>query len=334
MVPQGAAGGDGPGTCDGEAVRVASIDLGTGKRNMVVLGKDPRGSWALDLGGPETRHRSMLRVVATADADIGLPTFGPLLVHTGDRPVCTPEEPWRAHAFCTATGYLDVAVPDPVFGGWPEVGIDDFDETCRDVAAAGAAPAERPVAGWVGSLGTHPIRAELHRIGSAHPEQLEVRQVEWGPRNATGAQLGTVTGTHLTLADQCARWGALIDVEGLGYSGRLKILLHAGRPVLVQDRPWHEWWEDAFRPMEHHIPVQRDLTDLVDQVRWVQAHPEEAAAIGAAGQEVAGRLLTSAAAAERWAAVIRAHGVIPGPWAPPDLLPTLEAHLDTSGLVS
>jgi hypothetical protein len=314
-------------------MQVESIDLGAEHRHMVVLFKGGRGLRALDLGGPETRHQSMLRVVEAADAEIGLPSFGPLLVNTGDQPVCTPEKPWRAYSFCSSARHLDVAVPDPVFGGWPEVGIQDYDETCRAVAAAGAAPAERPLVGWVGSLATHPIRAELHRLGSRHPAELEVRQVEWGPRNADGVQLGTVTGVHLTLADQVARWGALLDVEGVGYSGRLKILLHAGRPVLVQDRPWHEWWQDAFQPMEHHIPVQRDLADLVERARWVREHPQEAAAIGAAGQALAQRLLTRAAAAERWAAVISAHDATPGPWAPPELLRVLGPHLAMGDLV-
>ena len=314
---------------------VESIDLGAAHRDMVVLCKDRRcGLRALDLGGPETRHRELLRLVETADAEIGLPTFGPLLLHTRDQPVCTPERPWRAYSFCSSASHLDVPVPDFVFSGWPEVGIQDYDETCRAVAAAGSAPAERPVAGWVGSLATHPIRVELHRIGMAHPSQLEVRQVEWGPRNAEGAQLGTVTGTHLSLADQAARWGALLDVEGAGYSGRLKLLLHAGRPVLVQDRPWLEWWQDALEPMEHYIPVRRDLADLVERARWVQEHPREAAAIGEAGQDLAQRLLTSAAAAERWAAIVSAHDGTRGPWAPPELLPALAPHLARMGLIS
>ncbi len=316
-------------------MRVESIDLGAAGRDMVVLFKDRRGDLCgLDLGGPETRHRSLLRLVEMADAEIGLPTFGPLLLHTRDQPVGTHERPWRAYSFCSSTTHLDVPVPDFVFGGWPEVGIHDYDETCRAVAAAGAAPAELPVAGWVGSLATHPIRAELHRIGSEHPAQLDVQQVEWGQRNADGAQLGTVTGTHLSLADQAARWGALLDVEGAGYSGRLKLLLHAGRPVLVQDRPWHEWWQEAFRPMEHYIPVRRDLGDLVERARWVQEHPCEAAAVGAAGQAVAKRLLSRASAAERWVAVAGAHDSTLGPWAPPELLGAIEPHLARMGLIS
>jgi hypothetical protein len=315
-------------------MRVESMGEGAVRRDMVVLFKGGReGLCALDLGGPETRHGSLLRLVEVADAEIGLPTFGPLLLHTRDQPVCTPERPWRAYSFCSSDDHLDVPVPDFVFGGWPEVGIHDYDETCRAVAAAGAAPAERPLAGWIGSLATHPIRVELHRIASEHPSLLDVQQVEWGPRNAVGEQLGTVTGTHLSLADQAARWGALLDVEGAGYSGRLKILLHAGRPVLVQERPWHEWWEESFQPMEHYIPVRRDLADLAERVCWVQEHPHEAAAIGAAGQALAQRLLTRSAAAESWASIVGAHASAPGPWAPPELIADLEPHLARMGLV-
>ena len=313
-------------------MRVESIDLGPASRDKVVLLKDPSsGLRALDLGGAETRHRSVLRLVEKAEAEIGLPTFGPLLLHTQDRPVGTPERPWRAYSFSTSAAHHDVPAPDFVFGGWPEVGIHDYDETCRAVAAAGSAPAERPGVGWIGSLATHPIRGELHRIGSQHPALFDVQQVEWGSRNTDGVQLGTVKGTHLSLADQAARWGALLDVEGVGYSGRLKILLHAGRPVLVQDRPWHEWWYGAFRPMEHYIPVRRDLADLVERACWVHEHPREAAAIGAAGQALAQRLLTNAAAARRWASLVAVHDDAGDPWAPPELLPALEAHLSGTG---
>src|SRR3712207_8790047 len=51
--------------------------------------------------------------------------------------------------------HTDVPVPDFVFGGWPQVGIEDFDATCRAIAAAGERPAERPVAGWIGRSEEH-----------------------------------------------------------------------------------------------------------------------------------------------------------------------------------
>ena len=36
-----------------------------------------------------------------------------------------------------------------------------------------------------------------------------------------------------TLAEQVARFRYLIDIQGKGYSSRLKLLLHSGRPIFI-----------------------------------------------------------------------------------------------------
>lgn len=103
-------------------------------------------------------------------------------------------------------------------------------------------------------------------------------------------------GTELTLPEQAARWSGLLDLATGGYSARLKILLHSGRPVFIQDRPWHEWYWDQLEPMQNFIPVRRDLSDLLERQQWARTHPEQAAAIGRAGQELALVKLTREAA--------------------------------------
>ena len=40
------------------------------------------------------------------------------------------------------------------------------------------------------------------------------------------------------LLAQVARCGYLLDVQGKGYSSRLKLLLHTGRLVFIARRPW------------------------------------------------------------------------------------------------
>jgi hypothetical protein len=133
-------------------------------------------------------------------------------------------------------------------------------------------------------------------------------------------RLQTRGSNALSLPEQAARWSALVDIEGMGYSGRLKILLHSGRPVLLQDRPWREWWWDHLLPMKHYIPVQRDLSDLVERARWVQDHPNEAAQIGRAGQKLAQRLLTRTSAVNEWARILwLAAQTRHNPWTSPDL---------------
>jgi hypothetical protein len=290
---------------------------------LVVWKRVPLGLQAVGIGGFQSRHDAVLGLLEQADRDHVVPEFGPVLVHTLDRPVSPVEQPWRSYAFCTADGYTDLPVPDFVFGGWPEVGIDDFDETCWDVQSAGDEPAQLPVTGWIGSVQTHPVRSVLLRLGREHPDLLDVQQVDWVPDDR--GPLRTAAGNALTLEEQARRWSALLDVEGKGYSGRLKLLLHSGRPVLVQDRPWREWFWDALVPMEHYVPVRRDLSDLVPQARWVQQHPQEAAAIGRAGQKQAQQLLTRRSAVEHWAGVLTdAARQPPRGWAPVALQDALE----------
>jgi hypothetical protein len=301
-------------------------------RDTLVVWRGPDGLQAVSVGGFQSRHDAVLDLLAQADREHVLPPFGPVLVHTLDRPVSTVAQPWRSYAFCTADGYLDVPVPDFVFGGWPEVGIDDYDETCWAVQAAGDEPAQLPVTGWIGSVQTHPVREVLLRLGQEHPDLLDASQVDWVPGPAVGA-LRSAGGNSLTLDAQARRWSALLDVEGKGYSGRLKLLLHSGRPVLVQDRPWREWFWDSLVPMEHYVPVRRDLSDLVTQARWVQQHPQEAEEIGRAGQKLAQQLLTRRSAVERWARVLTdAAGHSAHDWAPTALREELEPVLRRLGV--
>jgi hypothetical protein len=290
---------------------------------IVIWSDGSGGLHCVPLGGYETRQDSVLSLLQAAERHHTLDAFGPLLIHTNDQPVSTVQDGYRSYAFCTAPGYVDVAVPDFVFCRWPEVGIDDYDETCRAVADAGEHPARLDVVGWIGNILSNPVRAVLHRLGLAHPDLVDVQGIEW-IRVPSRTQLGSAAGNALSLPEQVSRWGALIDVEGGAYSGRLKLLLHSGRPVLIQDRPWHEWFWDELVPWENHIPVQRDLSDLISRARWVKEHPDEAARIGRAGQQLAQRLLTTRSAVEQWARTLSDAALSPTKdWAPPALLETL-----------
>ena len=299
-------------------VIIHSLDEPAPMSEKIVLWKGHRPELhAIPLGGQETRHDALLDLLEQVEREHSVARFGPLLIHTHDTPITTAADNWRSYAFCTAPGFQDVPVPDFVFGGWPQVGIEDFDETCRAMAEAGGQPGELPVAGWIGATTTHPVRSVLHRLGQQHPDVLDVQQVEWVGDTTLGTPLATSANNAMSLPQQVARWDALVDVEGAGYSGRLKLLLHSGRPVLIADRPWREWFWDQLIPMEHYVPVRRDLSDLVERARWLQSNPEDAARIGRSGQRLAQRLLTRASAAGQWARTLSLAAHTPDQaWAP------------------
>jgi hypothetical protein len=240
-----------------------------------------------DEGGHESRHESVLRLIGQASEQHDLPDFPPVVISTADRPVDDTV------CFSTADGCTAIPAPDFLFDAWPEVGISDYEQACREVADAGRSPASQLVAGWIGNADTHPARRSLLALAARSP-LIEGLHAPWPPDGLE----------RLTMCEQVARWGALIDLEGNGWSARLKLLLHSGRPVLVVDRPWWEWWFPAAVPWEHYIPVRRDLADLEEQACWVVEHPSEAGWIGWTGQSFAQRVLTRERAVAEWARIL------------------------------
>ena len=63
-----------------------------------------------------------------------------------------------------------------------------------------------------------------------------------------------------------AQYKNLLDVQGVGYSGRLKYLLLTGAVIYVVDRQpeFQEYWFNKFTPFEHYIPVKQDGSNLVE----------------------------------------------------------------------
>ena len=109
--------------------------------------------------------------------------------------------------------------------------------------------------------------------------------------------------TTLGATWQVRRWSCLIDLSGIGFSARLPLLLWSGRPVLRTPPSESGMWsfiddathfapDEPLLPYVHYVPVANDLSDLVEQARWVQEHPREAAGIGTAAQAWARRHLT------------------------------------------
>jgi hypothetical protein len=99
----------------------------------------------------------------------------------------------------------------------------------------------------------------------------------------------------------------MIDVEGHGYSGRLKLLLHTKRVVLMQNRPWHEWFYAYIEPFRHYVPVAQDMSDLVERIEWLRTNPKLETEIAGEAQHFAQTRLTRSAAVATWARLLENH---------------------------
>merc|ERR1719240_518443 len=122
------------------------------------------------------------------------------------------------------------------------------------------------------------------------------------PSNPTGTG-----GGRISMETQAQQWACMVDLPALGYSGRVPMLLHTGRPVLMVERDSaghftdRTWYANMLQPNVHYIPVNHDLSNLEEAAK--KALSKEGLEIAFNAQRLAADKLTKAAAIERIASL-------------------------------
>lgn len=180
--------------------------------------------------------------------------------------------------FCIATvpEKAHTLFPDSYSFAWPQVGIPSVQDLSLQMFERGQLPPKDQRVVWLGVI-THPNRRvflERCRLPDL-ADRVDAREVIWSnPYRPL-----------LSLPDH-ADYKYLIDIEGAGWSARIKYLLCAGRPTFITERPFWDWVTWDLVPWKHYIPVARDCSDLLEKMDWAEQHAEEAETIAKAGQEL------------------------------------------------
>ncbi len=257
-------------------------------------------------GGWQSRHTATTHLFLEALRTVrpALRSFR-VVVFTGDRP-----QNCEMMAYCRRDDQRVLAIPDYLFWYWPEIGVPDYVELTKQMLRSSASLPVSDKLFWIGNANTHPSRKTLMQI-AADRDDMRIESMGWqggDTANASESRLPSI-GSFFSLPDHC-RYKYLLDMQGVGHSGRLKVLLFSGRPVFVQDRPWKEYFHDQLVPFEHYIPVEESLGDLTAKLEWARAHPGECERIAVAAQNFAAQHLTRDAAVDylRRVLVGRYHG--------------------------
>jgi len=100
---------------------------------------------------------------------------------------------------------------------------------------------------------------------------------------------------HNDPTDWCKyRYYLLLD--GNTVSGRSMHIIQMGFVLFKPESPFYEYWYTLLEPWVHYIPVNADLNDLPEKVRWANNHPEKAEKIA----QNLGRLADVISLEETW----------------------------------
>lgn len=193
---------------------------------------------------------------------------------------------------CYSDHRLAWSGPDFAYDHWRQTGLDDYEETCVRVAQAGDPLTN--MLGWRGAT-THPARANL--VALDDKQAFDCEFIHWDRTNPNKLQASN----FLSFEEQVARWRFLIDVEGNGYSARLKLLLRCPRVVFIQERRYKEDFFPHLVPWLHYVPVRNDFSDLKQNLLRLLSDPALERMILDAAREFSNAYLTREAAERRWA---------------------------------
>jgi hypothetical protein len=160
--------------------------------------------------------------------------------------------------------------PDWTFYNWKSASINSFEDMKNQIIIESNKDPTINKIGWFGNINSplsdvpeYKTRPLLKKIGDENKDIFDIKNIS--PINGI---IDKSNRDYLSTID-LIKYKYLIDIGGNGYSGRLKYLLFSKRPLLIIDRAYIEYFHDNLIPYIHYIPVKEDLSDLLQQVKWM-----------------------------------------------------------------
>lgn len=66
-----------------------------------------------------------------------------------------------------------------------------------------------------------------------------------------------------------------INIDGTVAAYRFPYLIAGDSVVLKQESEYYEHFYKRLLPWKHYIPFKRDLSDLLQKIKWAQSHDRE-----------------------------------------------------------
>lgn len=215
-----------------------------------------------DFGGFQTRNFSSIKLAQQLLSEVKKDVE--FNIYTEDKPKYNING-IRTFSYSTINEDYSNTCPDFIFNHWKEARIDDYEQHCVMLNECGKINYSENKIGWIGSFSCL-ARKQLYNYYKNNTNIFEMHVT-----NLTLNLDGVVQSDNfMTMDEQVKKWKYLLDIEGNGYSGRLKLLMWSGRPVFIIDRPYKEYFYQFMEPWKHYIPVKRNLSDLSENYNIIE----------------------------------------------------------------
>lgn len=128
-------------------------------------------------------------------------------------------------------------------------------------------------------------RLDLAQMSQKHPELVDAAITRYFFFKEDEQKYGKKS-EHVPFGDHF-KFKYQINVDGTVAAYRLPYLLLGNSAVLKQESAYFEHFYPRLEPFRHFIPLKRDLSDLIEKIKWAKENDEKVAEIVKAANQVA-----------------------------------------------
>jgi len=79
---------------------------------------------------------------------------------------------------------------------------------------------------------------------------------------------------YLSFEEQ-SKYKYIVHIDGHVSAFRLSMELGIGSVILMVETEWKTWYVDKLKPMVHYVPVKKDLSDLIEKIKWCKKNDKK-----------------------------------------------------------
>jgi hypothetical protein len=131
--------------------------------------------------------------------------------------------------------------------------------------------------------------AHMSSLGEVDPFDdlpfLDAGITDWNlrPRKIQGERyLQTIDVKSLTFAlipkltpEQQSEYKYIVHIQGHVSAFRLSLELSMGSTILLVESDYSLWFMQLLKPFVHYVPVKRDLSDLIEKIKWCKKNDDK-----------------------------------------------------------
>lgn len=214
-----------------------------------------------------------------------------------------PENYLPILSMCTNDNYYDISIP--TYEDWGRVSYQYNDQTFGSSYMARKERTYPPIEiiPWEDKIDLAVFRGSSTGIGTnqktnkriglallslKHPDFLDCKITEWNTRprlvNENGESVldslnptdfpEISLGNFLTPQEQ-SQYKYVINIDGHSTAFRISYEFSYGSIVFMCTSAYKIWYSHIIQPYVHYIPIQYDLSDLIDKIKWCRENPNK-----------------------------------------------------------